>query len=175
MTLNKKPLVLLVDDDPLMIESVQAVIEDAAHLQGDERLSCNLLTARSGLEALEVMNKYKRWGGLAKHRIDCIILDIKMPKMDGLEFLHKWRGSESFYLVPVILLSAYEDEEKWAKATDVTKGVVAKYLQKPIEHDYELLEPLRRLLLDHQAEDMIDETREAGYSRRKYFRDQGDH
>lgn len=152
----KKPLILIVDDDSMIVESLTDIIHDSGDYE--------FITAPDGLSALELMKRNRRWAGLAKHPVSCIILDIKMPEMDGLEFLREWRKSEIFDLIPVILLSAYEDEEKWAKATDVTQGMVAKYLKKPVKKN-DLLDSLHRILVKREGEDMIDDTREASYDR----------
>lgn len=84
------------------------------------------LTAYSAKEAFELLAKNKRILGLG-NRIRCIILDIKMPEMDGLQFLEKLREDYQ-ERVGVIILSAYEDVEKWAKARH---GLAAGYLTKP--------------------------------------------
>ena len=58
-----------------------------------------------------------------------------MPGMSGLEFLKIWRKKESFLdLMPVILLTAHEDEYIWTTSTDVGDGLVVSYL-KPIRVD----------------------------------------
>ena len=64
------------------------------------------------------------------------------------------------------MLTAYEDESKWAKITNVISGRVAHYLKKPVDKD-ELIDTLERILINKETEVMIDHTREKGYIRRK--------
>lgn len=153
---SQKPLVLLVDDDPMIRESLSEIISDSGRY--------SFLTATNGLEALAIMKQHRRWFGLKKHKISCVLLDIKMPEMDGLEFLKRWRKLERCELTPVVLLSAYEDDEKWSNATHVSTGMVSSYLKKPVKTNV-LLACLDRIILNHESETMIDETRETGYAR----------
>ena len=128
-----------------------------------------VVTAQNAAKASERLSKKRSFFGLfQKNKIDCIILDIKMPGKDGLTFLQEWRKKERFNLVPVILLSAYEDEEKWARATDVTRGLVCTYLKKPLRTK-PLLDALVKVLDKKEAEVLAKRTREAGYSSREHF------
>lgn len=153
--ISQKPFILLVDDDPYILESVSETLSESG------RYSC--LTATNGEEALCLMKKHRRWFGLKKHRISCVITDIKMPVMDGLSFLSQWRQLERFELIPFVLLSAYEDDELWARATHVSTGLISGYLKKPIKENT-LLECLDRIVFRHESELMIDEMREQSYN-----------
>jgi response regulator RpfG family c-di-GMP phosphodiesterase len=97
--------------------------------------------------------------GLGDTKIKCIVLDIKMPEMDGLQFLVKLRenyGKE----IGVIILSAYGDEEKWSKAT---AGLVAAYLRKPL-NETELLTYLKIYSMNKNF--AIDQTRQKLFGER---------
>ena len=118
-----KPLVLVVDDEVAMADMITEMINESAKYK--------VITAYSAKEALEYLANHKRLFGLAKNRIGCIILDIKMPEMDGLQFLEKIR-KEMLYRIPVVIVSAYEDGNKWLRALD---GEVAVYLKKPVQKD----------------------------------------
>ncbi|MBN1981074.1 MAG: response regulator [Chitinivibrionales bacterium] len=90
---NKKPTkqtVLICEDTPgqlnLLIESLQ-----------DEY---NLLFARNGYEGLEKLKHYRQ-------NIDCILSDVKMPEMDGLEFCKSVMSQEAYKHIPFIFLTAY--------------------------------------------------------------------
>jgi two-component system OmpR family response regulator len=78
--------VLVVDDEA----GVNDLIVDALHLSGFATLS-----ARHGQEALRMVRE---------HRPDLLILDLSMPRMDGLEVLERLRGAGD--VVPVIILTA---------------------------------------------------------------------
>ena len=105
--------VLLVDDEVSFVETFS------------ERLKMRNLeisTAFSGEEALQVLEQ--------NHNIEVIILDVKMPGMDGIETLVKIK--EKFPLVEVIMLSGHADVES---AIDGMKQGAFDYLMKPSDID----------------------------------------
>ena len=107
------PLILIVDDNPTNVDILQA------------RLAANdyeIITAADGEE------------GLAKIREaqpDLILLDIMMPKMDGLEVCRHLRADTSLPFMPIILVTAKVESK------DVVAGLEAggdEYLTKPVDH-----------------------------------------
>lgn len=81
-----------------------------------------IFEAENGKKALEC---------LMENEIDLIILDIKMPVMDGVAFMEAYSKNDQYRLIPVIILSTEEQtEEQVKKAMDL--GAKA-YLQKPFE------------------------------------------
>ena len=107
------PLILIVDDNPTNVDILQA------------RLAANnyeIITAADGEE------------GLAKAREaqpDLILLDIMMPKMDGLEVCRHLRADTALPFMPIILVTAKADSK------DVVAGLEAggdEYLTKPVDH-----------------------------------------
>lgn len=84
--------VLVCDDDSAILESIEIYLKSEGY---------NVLTACDGVEALEQ---------IGKNEIHCLILDIMMPRMDGLKATIKIREKYNF---PIILLSAKsEDTDK---------------------------------------------------------------
>ncbi len=84
--------ILVCDDDEAIVNSIEIYLQQEGY---------ELLRARDGMEALEV---------LSQQHVDLIILDIMMPRMDGIEAIRRIRTISS---VPVIMLSAKsEDEDK---------------------------------------------------------------
>ena len=106
--------VLFVDDDKVMLSA----IEKRFSLYGD---SFAMVMANDGFEAVKK---------LKDHSISLMILDLKMPRMDGMSLLAHCR--EKYPDVPVIIVSGYRTAEmyKLAKA----QGVVA-YISKPFQVD----------------------------------------
>jgi serine phosphatase RsbU (regulator of sigma subunit) len=107
------PLILIVDDNPANVEILQA------------RLAANdyeIITASDGEEGLE----------MAKDRLpDLILLDIMMPKMDGIEVCRHLRADSSLPFMPIIMVTAKTDSK------DVVAGLEAggdEYLTKPVDH-----------------------------------------
>ena len=86
--------ILVCDDDKAILDSIEIYLK----LEG-----YNVLKAENGLEALEMIEK---------NEIHCLVLDIMMPKMDGLQATLKIREKHNF---PIIMLSAKsEDTDKIA-------------------------------------------------------------
>jgi CheY-like chemotaxis protein len=119
MTMMKK--ILLIEDDELDVMSVQRALKkiDVSH---------ELLTAYNGVEALELLV------GKSGNRImnplpDIILLDINMPKMNGLEFLTILRNTEELKHIKVfVMTTSFQEFDR--KATE-SLGV-SKYLTKPL-------------------------------------------
>jgi CheY-like chemotaxis protein len=112
--------ILLVDD---RIENV-SFVEDYLRNKGYD-----LRTALSGSEALQKMED------ILPH---CVLLDLEMPGMDGLEVLQTMRSTERLAQVPVIIVSAHSEEEIEDECLEAGATAV---LSKPLR-----LSKLRELL-----------------------------
>lgn len=116
-----KPVVMVVDDEVDVANSIANTIKDTDRYE--------VLVAYSGKEALEHLTKNKVLLGLGGNKIRMILLDIKMPEMDGLQLLVKIRkdfGED----IGISMLTAWEDEEKWDRATS---GFIINYIKKPFK------------------------------------------
>lgn len=116
--------VLLVEDDEVDIQSVQREFRKMT-------VPMTLHVARDGAEAFDMLH-----GSNGKTKLfptpQLIILDINMPKMNGIEFLEKLREESDFkYLTVYILTTAYTTRDKLA--TQNLK--VAGYIVKPLQFD----------------------------------------
>jgi CheY-like chemotaxis protein len=112
---------LLVDDDFLTREAATLVLAGAGYM---------VAAAANGLEALERLRK--------EERPDLILLDLKMPGMDGRQFCCEQARNEQFAGIPILVMSANSDARQQADALGA-----AGCLQKPIEAA-DLLEAVRR-------------------------------
>ena len=81
--------IALIDDDQNILTSVSMLLEEEGY---------EVLTYNDGLSGLQ---------GVLKEQVDLVVLDIKMPRMDGLETLQELRKKSN---VPVIFLTSKEDE-----------------------------------------------------------------
>lgn len=118
-----KPLILIIDDEKDFADNLSALLESGGKYE--------TMVAYSGKSGLEILEKGKGVLGLS-NRFKLILLDIKMPEMTGLEFLDKLREDYSPDKVGVIILTAWEDEEKIEAAR--AGGVIA-YLKKPFKEE----------------------------------------
>jgi two-component system chemotaxis response regulator CheY len=104
--------VLTIDDSP----SVRKLVEFALKLKGFE-----VDSAEDGQEGLERMRE---------ERFDAIVLDVNMPRMDGLEFLRRIRADQLYASIPVIMLTTEGQERDKDKAIEL--GATA-YIVKPFK------------------------------------------
>ena len=151
-----KPLVMVVDDEIDVANAIANIIRDAGRY--------DVLTAYSAKEALEHLKKNKVMLGLGGNRVRLILLDIKMPEMDGLQLLEKIRrdyGED----IGIAMLTAWEDEEKWDRATS---GFVINYIKKPFKSD-ELLATLDSFFAGEEGK-MVLNTFEKHIEKREEFR-----
>ena len=105
--------VLVVDDDPV----VRALLRDALELEGYE-----VRAAEDGAAGLE---------RIAERRPDCVVLDLMMPGIDGLEVLRRIRATDEEMLPVVMLTAAAGDDVTW----QAWAGGVSCFLAKPFDVD----------------------------------------
>ena len=151
-----KPLVLVVDDEKVVADNISEIIRRTGKYE--------VISSCSAKEALGQLGKNKIMLGLGGNKIKLIILDIKMPEMDGLQFLEKLR-KDFGHDIGVAMLTAYEDAEKWDKATD---GFVINYIKKPFEPE-ELIATVDKFFSGNEAE-MTLKTFEKHIEKRKEFK-----
>ena len=80
------------------------------------------------------------WDWLSRARFDLVLLDIKMPKVDGVEIMRRLRQRQ--ITVPVLVLTAYQSVEM---AREAVKLGAVDYLPKPFNRDH-VLEAVRGIL-----------------------------
>ena len=105
--------VLVIDDNPTIVE----LIKYAVNLQG----TYDVAVAYDGVEGLE---------RIYMERPDCVIIDVKMPRMDGYQLARYLRGDPRTLNVPLIILSAMTREQ------DQMMGYLSgvdEYLTKPFK------------------------------------------
>jgi len=113
-----KPLhILLVEDDQIDQINVKRAFER-------NKIMNPLYIAENGLEALEML----RDGRVPDER-RLILLDLNMPKMNGIEFLRSLREDPKLGHTPVVVLTTSNDEQDKVQAYDLN---VAGYLLKPV-------------------------------------------
>jgi len=109
--------ILLVEDDEVDVMNVQRAFER-------NHLTNALYVAGNGLEALELL----RGNTIPKER-RLILLDLNMPKMNGIEFLEELRADPDLAKTPVVVLTTSNDDQDKIDAYNLN---VAGYLLKPV-------------------------------------------
>jgi DNA-binding response OmpR family regulator len=119
-----EPSVLIVDDDPVVRRMLQLTFEAEGF---------NVVTAADGVEALAAVRS---------DRPAILVLDIMMPKLDGMKVMRELKADDDLRNIPVILLSAK------ATSFDIElglKGGAADYVTKPCD-PIDLVDRVRNLL-----------------------------
>lgn len=109
--------ILLVEDDQVDVMNVKRAFDR-------NRIANPLFVAHDGIEALEVLRSPEM---PRERRI--VLLDLNMPRMNGIEFLQQLRADPQLHLTPVVVLTTSDDERDKISAYNLN---VAGYLLKPV-------------------------------------------
>jgi CheY-like chemotaxis protein len=112
---------LVVDDDDVDVMNVKRALKK-------NDLTLPIDRAANGLEALEFLNQKFQTNGTVDQLV--ILLDLNMPKMNGIEFLREMRNDPRFHTVPVIVLTTSDQQKDLEAAYNLN---VAGYIVKPVE------------------------------------------
>jgi len=126
--------ILLVEDDPKDVELSLTALEEY-HLANE------VVVARDGEEALDYL--YRR-GSFATRLNDnpaVLLLDLKLPKVDGLEVLQQIKSDENLKIIPVVVLTSSHEEKDMVASYRL--GVNA-YVVKPVDF-HEFVNAIREL------------------------------
>ncbi|MCI0340698.1 MAG: response regulator [Planctomycetales bacterium] len=114
-----EPLILLVEDDEDTVELARRALRGCG-------LPLRLAVARDGAEALALL--LDAAPGAERPRV--VVLDLRLPKLDGFEVLRRLRGEPSSRLLPVVVLTSSRDEGDIARAYALGAN---SYVRKPVE------------------------------------------
>ncbi|MFL6693704.1 MAG: response regulator [Ramlibacter sp.] len=117
-----KPI-LLVEDDKRDLELTLVALERS-------QLANEVIVVRDGAQALDYLMREGDFKARQEGNPAVVLLDLKLPKVNGLEVLQKVRGTASLRSMPVVMLTSSQEE------TDVLKSYelgVNAYVVKPVE------------------------------------------
>jgi two-component system response regulator len=135
MTDNEAVEILLVEDNPNDVEL-------ALHALKKNKVSNRIQVVRDGEEALDfIFGKDTSSGGPSEQRPKMVLLDLKLPKVDGLEVLRRLKGDPTTRSIPVIILTSSREEQDIVKSYDLG---VNSYIVKPVDFQ-QFNEAIRRL------------------------------
>lgn len=128
-----KPI-LLVEDNP---------DDEALTLRAFRKnnIKNEIVVARDGVEALDYLFATGSYAGLDPEAPQVILLDLKLPRVDGLEVLRRIRADDRTRLLPVVILTSSREEQ------DLIDGYSLgcnSYVRKPVDFD-EFMEAARQL------------------------------
>ena len=117
--------ILIAEDSPADAEMTIDALREA-------RLANPIVHVEDGVEALDFLLRRGAFADREEGLPAVLLLDIKMPRMDGLEVLQRIRAEEEFKRLPVVILSSSREENDLARSWDL--GVNA-YVVKPVDID----------------------------------------
>lgn len=123
--MNEK-CILLVEDNP----------DDEAltlHALDQYKVGNKVIVARNGVEALDYLFGTGVYAGRDPDNLPTVVLlDLKLPKIDGLEVLRRIRADEHTRLLPVVLLTSSNEEEDRLRGYSLGAN---SYVRKPVDFD----------------------------------------
>ncbi len=120
---DKAKRILLVEDDP---RDVELTLEALAEYHIANRTDL----ARDGAEALDYLYRQGKFADRPEGNPVVILLDIKLPKLNGLEVLKRIRADEHLKFIPVMILSSSREQQDLISGYEL--GVNA-YVVKPVD------------------------------------------
>ena len=121
--MNQIKRILLVEDDPKDIELTLLALEEYQFANGVD-------VVHDGEEALDYLYHRGNFQKRDKCNPTVVILDLKLPKVSGLDVLRRMRSDENLRLVPVVILTSSREEQDLI--TSYKLGVNA-YVVKPVD------------------------------------------
>jgi CheY-like chemotaxis protein len=126
--------ILIVEDDPKDVELTLEAL-------GQFNLANEVVVAGDGVEALDYLLKRGRFSGRPNGNPVVMLLDLKLPKVSGLEVLKQIRESEDLKMIPVVILTSSREEK------DLNDGYslgTNAYVVKPVDF-HQFLEAVKQL------------------------------
>jgi CheY-like chemotaxis protein len=123
--MNPLRSVLLVEDNPNDVELTLGALKEAP-------LANEIVVANDGAEALDYLFRRGVHAGRVGNPPAVILLDLKMPKVDGHEVLRQVRADPELRLIPVVVLTSSREEKDLLESYD--KGANG-YVVKPVDFD----------------------------------------
>lgn len=120
----ESPMILLVEDNP--DDEVLTL-----HALKKSHIGNRVFVARDGVEALDFLFCQNQYADRNPHETpQLILLDIKLPKIDGLEVLRRIRDDERTSLLPVVILTSSKEQQDLVEAY---KSRANSYMRKPVD------------------------------------------
>ena len=134
----EKPQILIIDDDPIMLEMVQEILQT---------FPCTVLTAPDGERGLVKLRQETAAG----RAVEAVLLDVKLPRFDGFHILQELKNEPVLKQIPVILVTGVNAVQD--KARGLRMGA-EDYITKPFDPQ-ELLARLNVVLRIRRTERML--------------------
>ena len=124
--------ILLVEDNPLDAELAIRALKNGG-------LANNLLWVKDGQQALDYLFRQGEYAQRNENSPRLVLLDLKMPRVDGIEVLKAIKADEKTRRIPVVVMTSSQEERDVAQSYDLG---VNSYVVKPV--DFNALADLAR-------------------------------
>ena len=125
MLTNQVNEILLVEDNPDDVEL-------ALHALKRNNILNPIVVARDGQEALDYLHYGGKYADSKHENPALILLDLQLPKVDGIEVLRKIKENNSLKKVPVVILTSSKEEKDLVESYGLG---VNSYIRKPVDFD----------------------------------------
>ena len=127
--------ILLVEDSPDDVDLTMRALET-------NNISTRIVVCPDGAVALTYLHERNKGGGLYLNPLpQVVLLDLKLPKVDGLEVLQAVRAHARTRLLPVVVLTSSKEEKDMVESYSLGAN---SYVRKPVSFE-EFLEAVRQL------------------------------
>ncbi len=126
--------ILMVEDDPNDVELTLTALEEY-------NLANEVVVTRDGQEALDYLYCRGQFSARASDNPAVLLLDLKLPKVDGLEVLRQIKSDDRLKMIPVVVLTSSREERDMMRSYQL--GVNA-YVVKPVDF-HEFVNAVREL------------------------------
>ena len=121
--MNEVPYILLAEDNAHDVELTLAALEE-------HHLANEIVVVTNGEEALEFLQSRGRFANRRTGNPALVLLDLKMPKVDGLEVLRIAKTDPSLRRVPFVMLTSSREEQDLVRSYELG---VNSYVIKPVD------------------------------------------
>lgn len=115
--------ILLAEDNP---QDAELILEALA----DHKLANRVTHVKDGVEALEYLRCKGKYATRTTGHPAVVVLDIKMPRMDGIEVLRAIRSDPALKLIPVVMLTSSREEQDLIHSYELGSNA---YVVKPVK------------------------------------------
>jgi CheY-like chemotaxis protein len=132
--MNEPRQILLAEDDPKDVELTLAALRE-------HDLASDVVVARDGEETLDYLYRRGRFASRPEGHPVVVLLDLKMPKVDGIEVIRQLKSDEKLRAVPVVALTSSRESRD---LEDCYRFGVNAFVVKPV-HFAEFIEAVRQV------------------------------
>jgi CheY-like chemotaxis protein len=119
--------ILVVEDDPRDVELALTALDEY-------KLANEVVVTRDGKEALDFLHRREQFASRLEGNPAVILLDLKLPKVNGLEVLQQIRSDEQLKMIPVVVLTSSHEEKDVLASYQLR---VNAYVVKPVDfHEF---------------------------------------